>query len=103
MKNYLIYAAMFCFMANVCAQNSTDGYHVNTIVFDPGHGGSDPGCQGSKYNEKDIALDISLRLGKHIHENNPNVKIVFTRTKDKSVPLFQRIRKANAIKADLFI
>ena len=88
---------------SVFSYSQNKDFHVNTIVIDPGHGGHDPGTQGSKHNEKDIALDIALRLGKHIHENNPNVQIVFTRTKDIAVPLFQRIRKANAIKADLFV
>lgn len=101
MLRTLIITCMIFLALKTYSQNKD--FHINTIVIDPGHGGHDPGTQGAIHNEKDIALDIALRLGKHIHENNPNVKIVFTRTKDIAVPLFQRIKTANTIKADLFI
>lgn len=78
-------------------------YHINRIVIDAGHGGNDPGTHGKLYKEKDVALDIALKLGKHINTNNPNVEIIFTRTSDKFVPLFERISIANKAKADLFV
>jgi N-acetylmuramoyl-L-alanine amidase len=74
------------------------------VVIDAGHGGKDPGCHGhSKINEKDIALDIALKLGKIIEENLPDVRVIYTRKDDRFIELWQRAAIANRNKADLFI
>ena len=76
------------------------------IMIDPGHGGRDSGTPGTKrYKtaEKDIALDVSLALGKMIREKLPNVKVVYTRTKDVFPTLQSRPVAANKHNADLFI
>lgn len=76
---------------------------VKTIVIDPGHGGKDPGALGSKSKEKDIVLDISLKLGKEIQKKFPDVEVLYTRTTDKFVELHERAHIANEARADLFI
>lgn len=76
---------------------------VKTIVIDPGHGGKDPGALGSKSKEKDIVLDISLKLGNEIKKNFPDVEVLYTRTTDKFVELHERAHIANEARADLFI
>ncbi|MDR1755777.1 MAG: N-acetylmuramoyl-L-alanine amidase [Culturomica sp.] len=78
---------------------------ITCVCIDPGHGGKDPGAVGRKLKlyEKDIVLDISLRLGKLIQEQNPGVKVIYTRDKDVFIPLDQRGNIANKNKADLFI
>ncbi|MBL7933673.1 MAG: N-acetylmuramoyl-L-alanine amidase, partial [Bacteroidia bacterium] len=38
----------------------TAGNGVKVVVIDPGHGGKDPGCQGSIHREKDVALAVAL-------------------------------------------
>ena len=73
------------------------------VVIDPGHGGKDPGAVSKSIREKDVVLGIGLKLGKLINENYPDVKVVFTRNTDVFVPLIERSRIANKIKADLFI
>lgn len=78
-------------------------YGIKTVVIDPGHGGHDGGCQGSYSNEKDVALAISLKLGKYIEENFNDVKVIYTRTTDVFVKLDERAKIANKAKADLFI
>ena len=78
-------------------------YGIKTVVIDAGHGGHDGGCQGSYSNEKDVALAISLKLGKYIEENFKDVKVVYTRTTDVFVKLDERAKIANKAKADLFI
>lgn len=78
-------------------------FTVRTVVIDPGHGGKDPGCHGSKYKEKDIALAVSLKLGHYIEENIKDVKVVYTRKTDVFVELQERAEIANRAKADLFI
>jgi N-acetylmuramoyl-L-alanine amidase len=77
---------------------------IKVVVIDAGHGGKDPGCHGhSKINEKDIALDIALKLGKIIEENLPDVQVIYTRKDDRFIELWQRAAIANRNKADLFI
>ena len=77
---------------------------IKVVVIDAGHGGKDPGCHGhSKINEKDVALDIALKLGKIIEENLPDVRVIYTRKDDRFIELWQRAAIANRNKADLFI
>ncbi len=76
------------------------------VVLDAGHGGKDSGTPGTKrYKtaEKDIALDVTLALGKLINKHLPNVKVLYTRTKDIYPTLNKRTVLANEKKADLFI
>lgn len=76
---------------------------LRTVVIDPGHGGHDPGAVSAGIREKDIVLDIALRLGKKINQSYPDVRVIYTRDKDVFVPLFQRANVANRNKADIFI
>jgi N-acetylmuramoyl-L-alanine amidase len=77
---------------------------IKVIVIDAGHGGKDAGCHGStKINEKDIALEIALKLGAKIEAQLPDVKVIYTRKDDRFVELWQRADIANRNKADLFI
>lgn len=80
-----------------------------TVCIDPGHGDWDTGTKSTKgIFEKDIVLDISLKLGKLLEDENINV--VYTRTND-SIPylgtandsLKERIKISKIFKADLFI
>jgi N-acetylmuramoyl-L-alanine amidase len=77
---------------------------IKTIVLDAGHGGKDPGCLGKFSSiEKDIALDITLKVGELIKKNMPEVKVIYTRNADKFIELYDRAALANKNKADLFI
>ncbi|MES2567097.1 MAG: N-acetylmuramoyl-L-alanine amidase [Bacteroidota bacterium] len=76
---------------------------VKIIVIDPGHGGKDPGCNGVSCKEKEVALAVSLKLGKLIEENIKDVKVIFTRKTDVFVELEDRAKIANDNNADLFI
>ena len=74
------------------------------LIIDPGHGGKDPGCIGQKnVKEKDVVLDIALKLGNYIENNNKDVKVVYTRKTDIYLTLKERARIANKNKGDLFI
>lgn len=80
------------------------GIHV--IVLDAGHGGKDPGNLGTgryKDREKDIALEVTKKVGRLIEEQLKDVKVVYTRTGDSFVELQGRTAIANRAKADLFI
>jgi N-acetylmuramoyl-L-alanine amidase len=76
---------------------------IKTVVIDAGHGGKDSGSLGSVSKEKTIALNIALQVGKYIKENMPDVKVIYTRSSDKFIPLFERAEIANRNQADVFI
>jgi len=76
---------------------------VKTIVIDPGHGGKDPGAIGRNgLTEKDVVLDIGLRLRSLIRERLGK-KVIMTREDDTFIPLDDRTLIANSNKADLFV
>lgn len=73
------------------------------VVIDAGHGGHDPGAVANRLKEKNINLDIALKLGKKIQQNCSDTKVIYTRSKDVFVTLKGRTEIANKAKADLFI
>ena len=80
------------------------GLKINRIVIDPGHGGFDTGAKGPNgLLEKDLCLDVALRLGRMIEENIPSAEVIYTRKDDTYIALDQRTAMANAAGADLFI
>lgn len=79
------------------------GYKIKTIVIDAGHGGRKPGASGSFSTEKNISLKVALKLGAKLKEELPDIKIIYTRTKDVDVDLYRRAEIANEADADLFI
>jgi len=85
------------------APSLKDESTVSVVVIDPGHGGKDPGAVVGAAREKDIVLDIALKLGKAIKNNFPGTKVIYTRDKDIFVPLYRRAQIANKNDADLFI
>ena len=74
-----------------------------TVVIDAGHGGNDPGAIGRRGREKNINLNVALKLGRLIENNCNDTRVVYTRKKDTFVPLHTRAEIANNAKADLFI
>jgi N-acetylmuramoyl-L-alanine amidase/type II secretory pathway predicted ATPase ExeA len=80
------------------------GLKINRIAIDPGHGGYDTGTTGPHgLLEKDLCLDVALRLGQLIEENIAGAEVVYTRKDDRHVSLGERTAIANAANADLFI
>ena len=82
-----------------------DKLKFDTIVIDAGHGGHDPGTIGyrKRAEEKDVVLDIALKLGGYINQYLPDVKVIYTRDDDSFVELEERGRIANRAEADLFV
>jgi N-acetylmuramoyl-L-alanine amidase len=80
------------------------GLKINRIVIDAGHGGHDTGTIGPHgLLEKDVCLDVALRLGNLIEQKLPGADVIYTRKDDTFVPLEERTQIANDAKADLFI
>lgn len=98
----LFLASTLILIASAQADESTVKKNF-TVVIDAGHGGKDPGTHGIFSKEKDIALDIALRVGRQIESNLPDVKVIYTRKTDVFIELHQRAAIANRNNADLFI
>jgi N-acetylmuramoyl-L-alanine amidase len=80
------------------------GLKISRIVIDAGHGGHDTGTIGPHgLMEKDVCLDVALRLGHIIEEKLPGAQVIYTRKDDTFIPLEQRTAIADEAKADLFI
>lgn len=104
MKRNFFFLFLFCaaFLPESRAQSSKQ---LSKIVLDAGHGGSDIGTPKYKLdkNEKDITLDVVLRLGKILKDSMPDLKVIYTRTTDFKPQLQERHEIANKANADLFI
>lgn len=85
------------------SQSREETLQIKTVVIDPGHGGHDPGATAAGIQEKNIVLDVGLRLGNKIKSEFPGINVVYTRSKDVFIPLHARAAIANRNKADLFI
>ena len=73
------------------------------VAVDAGHGGEDPGARGkSGLLEKDVSLAIARRLAGLINQQ-PGMRAVLTRDGDYYVGLRERVQKARAAQADLFV
>jgi N-acetylmuramoyl-L-alanine amidase len=105
MKSSLyIYFLLFCFLSFTPKEAFSQGKKI-VVCIDPGHGGKDPGKQGSKSlkDEKELNLEIAKKLGYYLTNNMTGVSVIYTRTTDKSVSLEERADLANQKKADYFI
>lgn len=79
------------------------GLKIGRIVVDAGHGGHDSGTLGpGGIEEKDIVLDVALRLGKLLKQRL-GADVIYTRDDDTFIPLETRTAIANKAQADLFI
>lgn len=81
-----------------------NGSRFDVVVIDAGHGGWEPGAGGvNGAYEKDVTLAVALKVGEYIEQNIPDLKVVYTRTKDDYVSLVDRGKIANENNGDLFV
>lgn len=99
---FALFIVLFCINGAVFSQKNSAG-QVKTVVIDAGHGGAKPGAIGKKSREKDLTLQMALKLGKLIEDNYPDVRIIYTRATDIDIALAERAHIANRAKADLFL
>lgn len=97
---FVFFILLLVFSSFTINENNDNDKFV--VVLDAGHGGKDPGNQGSGFKEKDIALKIVLEIGKQL-EKIPGVKVVYTRKTDVFIELYERPKIANRSEADLFV
>jgi N-acetylmuramoyl-L-alanine amidase len=81
----------------------TLGLKIGRIVIDAGHGGHDSGTTGpGGIEEKEVVLDVALRLGKLLKQRL-GADVIYTRDNDTFIPLETRTAIANKAQADLFL
>jgi N-acetylmuramoyl-L-alanine amidase len=103
-KRYLLFLTiLFILFAGHAAFAGKAPGKAFTVVIDAGHGGQDPGAVYKNIREKDIVLQLALKLGSYIRQNMTDTRVIFTRDRDVFIPLHQRAAIANSSKADLFI
>ncbi len=102
-RRYILFAGIFLSLSfsPFCTGGAAAKDFV--VVIDAGHGGHDPGAVGRISKEKNINLNVALKLGRLIRKDCPDVRVVYTRNRDVFVPLARRAEIANNAKADLFI
>lgn len=97
-KNKVLFTFILLIISFVTYSQS----NVFKVILDAGHGGHDAGAHYYGHVEKNIALAITLKVGK-ILEQNPSIKVIYTRKTDVFVTLKDRANIANKEKASLFI
>ncbi|NJB66635.1 N-acetylmuramoyl-L-alanine amidase [Desulfobaculum xiamenense] len=79
-------------------------FRVNRIMLDPGHGGFDSGAVGpGGLKEKDVALDVALRIRSIMMHDASGPEVLLTRSADHFLPLSARTAAANRVGADIFV
>src|SRR4051812_9793647 len=84
---------------------------LRTLIIDPGHGGVDPGANGTNSTEAAVALEVAMKFGKALQDEFPDLKIIYTRTTNVLAGNFKTVNEslryradlANRSKGDLFI
>ena len=81
---------------------SNEHWKLDCIVLDAGHGGRDPGAVANGVREKDVALNVTLKVGRYVEEQL-GMRVVYTRDDDTFIPLHDRGRIANESCGKLFV
>jgi len=109
MNRLLTIMLLFCLTLSIGSARAEGSQGVKVIVIDAGHGGYFPGARYGGYAEKNINLQMALKLGQMIEKNMPQIKVVYTRTTEKHFSenlrsdLQARADIANKAGGDLFI
>lgn len=98
MKFKLTFLTFIIFLTASFAQ----GNSKFKVVLDPGHGGKDYGAIYHGFIEKNIALNVALKVGKLL-EKDPTVDVIYTRKTDVFIELTERPNIANKADANLFV
>lgn len=78
--------------------NNRDHY---VVYIDPGHGGSDPGASGNGIIEKELNLQLAIKVRDKLRSQD--VEVVMSREDDVYVSLQERAMQANSVTPDAFV
>lgn len=95
--NLFVLIALIAFSTANYAQSSKF-----KVVLDAGHGGRDIGATYHGYAEKDIALNVTLKVGKILMKHS-NIEVIYTRDSDVFIELNKRANIANKNNASIFV
>lgn len=102
-RKYIIVFLVVTFITSLTSYTSLHAQDDKfVVVLDAGHGGHDSGNIGNGHSEKNIALKVTLEVGKAL-EQNPDIKVIYTRKTDVFIELHERANIANRADADLFV
>jgi N-acetylmuramoyl-L-alanine amidase len=102
-RKYIIVFLILTFITSLtCLEPLHAQDDTFVVVLDAGHGGHDSGNLGNGYKEKNIALNVTLEVGKEL-EKNKDIKVIYTRKTDVFIELHERANIANRADADLFV
>ena len=75
------------------------------VVFDPGHGGQEPGAANDRYGlvESQLALELAELAAERLRAIMPRSRVMLTRSSDVDLSLEERCALANAMEADVFV
>jgi N-acetylmuramoyl-L-alanine amidase len=107
----ILFSLFLLFIFNPVSAQESQKKLIKTIIIDPGHGGADPGAKGLFSTEANVSLSVGLKLGQAIEKEFPDLKVLYTRTKDmlagnkanKDLANRWRAEFANASGGNLFI
>ena len=96
-------AALVSAVWMVAARSAAASPHPPLVVLDPGHGGSNTGAQGAvpTLREKQLTLALADQVAARLREHG--IAVELTRDDDRTLTLRQRVARADALAADLFI
>jgi len=94
-----LFQILLCFTAFSSFCQSASKFKV---TLDAGHGGKDYGAIYHGHIEKNIALAVTLKVGK-ILESQPNFLVNYTRKTDVFIDLIERANIANRVDANIFV
>ena len=72
------------------------------VTLDAGHGGKDFGAIYNGHIEKNVALAVTLKVGKLLERTN-KIDVIYTRKTDAFIDLIERANIANRAKSDIFV
>uniref|UniRef100_UPI00404A882A N-acetylmuramoyl-L-alanine amidase n=1 Tax=Flavobacterium sp. TaxID=239 RepID=UPI00404A882A len=99
LTNNLRFCCLMIMMFHLTVFGQSDKFKV---VLDAGHGGKDPGAIGFGVNEKDVALNVTLKVGALLAKAE-DLEVIYTRDTDVFIELIDRPKIANKAKANLFV
>lgn len=100
---YIIVFLLITFISTLTSHSALQAQSDKfVVVLDAGHGGHDSGNVGNGHSEKNIALKVTLEVGKALAKN-PDIKVIYTRKTDVFIELHERANIANKADADLFV
>ena len=76
-------------------------YSLPTVIIDPGHGGHDDGATAHGLREKDLTLDVALRVEQMLR--SADLTVVLTRRDDTYISLAERADLANRFEKSIFV